>query len=154
MKVCLNFFFIAIFTFSYGQHGTQIDSLQSVVKNYHNGFNHQDIGLVKSSLGEQLNMFNSNSPDKAQDWEAHMFLQNDEIDEWIKWMFENAGPFHNAITFKKQHIRSNSAIVVTQETGYNKFRSWKKEEVVYQLGKTTHGWQILSFFIKNGKNPD
>jgi hypothetical protein len=154
MKAIFSYILLILFTNSFSQNTIQLDSLQLALYKYHKGFSEQKLDLTRSAISCQLNMFNGNSSANATDWEAHIFLQDDEINEWINWMIENAGPFKNDITFKTQNKRSNSAILVTEETGSNKFRSWENEEVVYQLGKTNDGWKILSVFIKNLKNPE
>ena len=154
MKPDFTYTLLILFTNSFSQNTIQLDSLQLAVYNYHKGFSKQKPDLTRSAISSQLNMFNGNSSTNAIDWEAHMFIQGGEINEWINWMIENAGLFKNDITFKTQNKRSNSAILITEETGSNKFRFWENEEVVYQLGKTNDGWQILSVFIKNLKNPE
>ncbi|MDU8886870.1 hypothetical protein RXV94_11915 [Yeosuana sp. MJ-SS3] len=154
MKAIFTFILCILFTNLFSQNTKQSDSLQLAVNSFHKGFIEQNPNLSRSAISSQLNMFNGNSSANASDWEAHMFLQAGEIKEWLEWMIENAGPFKNDITFKAQHMRSNSAIIVTEESGSNKFRSWKNEEVVYQLGKISGIWKILSIYIRNLKNPE
>ena len=69
-------------------------------------------------------------------------------------MLNNAKPFENVVNIKNVSFRGNSAIVVTEERGQNKFRNWKSEEVAYMLGKTSQMWKIVGIFIKNLKNPE
>ncbi len=99
-------------------------------------------------------MINGNYSDDPSKWQAHQFLSGTSIDEWINMMLENAGPFQNSFEIKNHNTRNNAAIVVTNETGRNKFREWKDEEVVYYFGKVENTWKLTGFFIKNLKNPE
>lgn len=155
MKSTISCILVLFFiTQSFSQNIADKDSLQSVIHNYHQGFFTRNHDLTRSAISNQLNMFNGNHSINSEDWQAHMFLIGDQIDEWISFMILKAGPFKNNIKFKMQHVRSNSAIIVTEENGANKFRSWEREKVVYQLGNINGNWKILSVFIKNLKNPE
>jgi len=155
MKSILSFLITFFTLITVGsQNDMELKNLKSTILDYHQGFNNKNIDLIQTAISIQLNMFNGQHSNNPINWEAHMFIQNDEILEWLSWMLENAGPFKNDISFKHHHIRGNSAIVVTNEIGSNKFRVWKNEEVVYQLGKISDSWKILSIYIKNLKNPE
>ncbi len=130
------------------------DSIRKVIMSYSQGFVDADFDLIKNSIGDQLIMLNGNFSGEPTNWQAHQFLNGEEINEWISMMLSNAGPFENKVEIIKVDIRGNSALAVTNEKGKNKFRSWEKEEVAYMLGKTAGKWKIMGFFIKNIKNPD
>ncbi|MGH7599212.1 MAG: hypothetical protein ACREOI_22880 [bacterium] len=52
------------------------------------------------------------------------------------------------------NIRGNAAVVVTQETGKNKFRAWENEKVTWLLGRRNNEWKIVGFFIRDIRNPE
>lgn len=130
------------------------DSINMLINNYRKGFIDNNFNLIRNSIGQQLIMINGNFSEAPIDWQAHQFLNDKEIDDWIIAMLDIAGPFKNRVTVKNINKRGNSAIVVTEEKGQNKFRNWENEEVVYMLGKTSQEWKIVGIFIKNLKNPD
>jgi len=131
-----------------------LDSIGQIVQNYSNGFVSTNFDGIRNSIGQQLIMINGNFSSEPVDWQAHQFLNEKEIDDWIVMMLNNAAPFENKIAIKNVDMRGNSAIVVTLEKGQNKFRNWENEEVAYMLGKTSLEWKIIGIFIKNVKNPD
>ncbi len=125
-----------------------------VLSKYHKGFSEADFELIRASISDQLNMINGNYSDDPSKWQAHQFLSGNEIDNWINMMLENAGPFENSFQINSHNMRNNSAIVVTNETGRNRFREWENEEVTYYFGKIDNSWKLTGFFIKNLKNPE
>ena len=133
---------------------TELDSIRALVNDYSNGFVENDARLIRNAIGQSLVMINGNFSGEPEDWQAHQFLYELEIEDWISMMLDNAGPFENKIAIKNINLRGNSGLVVTEENGKNKFRSWEKEEVAYMLGKTARQWQIIGIFIKNIKNPE
>ena len=132
----------------------ELDSIRRLVNDYSNGFVDNDARLTRNAIGQSLVMVNGNFSGNPVDWQAHQFLNEAEINEWISMMLDNAGPFENWIEIKNINLRGNSGLVVTEEKGKNKFRNWEKEEVAYMLGKTAHQWKIIGIFIKNIKNPE
>ena len=99
-------------------------------------------------------MFNGNFSGDPTAWQAHLFLAGEDLQKWLEAFLEHAGPYENHHEFLHTSIRNNAAIVVTLETGKNKFRSWKKEQVLWQLGKYGTDWKIVGLFIKNIRNPE
>ena len=63
-------------------------------------------------------------------------------------MLNNAGPFKNQTKFKSFSMRQNLALVVTNETGLNKFRRWNNEEIAWMLGFSNNRWSVNGFFIR------
>ena len=133
---------------------TSNDSISSVIAMYHQGFEEKDEIKIRETISDQLIMFNGNFSGNPIDWQAHLFLNGYEIDEWIAFMLNQAGPFENEFQLKKIDLRGNSAIAITEESGRNKFRGWQKEEVAYLLGKVDKKWKLVGVFIKDIKNPE
>jgi len=133
---------------------TKTDSIIQVIHQYNYGFTNSLLESVRNSIGSQLIMVNGNYSGDPVDWQAHQFLNEKEIDDWIKMMLTHAIPIDNTVDVQNVDFRGNSAIVVTNEKGGNKFRAWQDEEVVYMLGYTSQGWKIVGIFIKNISNPE
>ncbi|MEM7102867.1 MAG: hypothetical protein AAF502_07055 [Bacteroidota bacterium] len=126
----------------------------SVINYYHQGFVSNDPALTRSTIGDQLIMINGNFSGNPVDWQAHQYLNTTEVDQWIEFMINEAGPFENKLILKNINIRNNSALAVTEEIGKNKFRNWEGEEKTYMLGKIEGDWKIVGLFIKDIKNPE
>ena len=129
-------------------------SLQDVISRYHTGFTKNNPEMVLSSLGTEFIMFNGNYSDDPKQWQAHMFLTGDNLQRWPSNFLREAGPYKNSYEFLHMYVRRDAAVVVTRETGSNRFRSWKDESVTWLLGKRDGEWKIVGFFIKDIKNPE
>jgi len=158
MRLLLLIFFFGVcsihFSHAFTESEKQTDSITQSVNRYNRGFINEDFELIRNAIGSHLTMINGNFSGELKDWQAHQFLNEGEIDAWIEMMLINAKPFENNIDFKNVHVRGNSAIVVTQEKGKNKFRYWEREQVAYLLGRIAKEWKIVGIFIKNLKNPE
>lgn len=130
------------------------DSINKLVENFIEGFNQENFKSIRKSIGPTFLQFNGNYSDNPEAWQAHQYLSGKEIDDWVHWMLANAGPFNNRFSLSNIHFRNNGAIVVTKETGENKYRQWNNEQVTYLIGKTAKEWKIVGYFLKDMKNPD
>jgi len=128
------------------------NALKNTISSYHNGLIKRDQKLFYSSLGNEL--FMGNFSNEATQWQAHLFLTGENLQKWADNFIDNIGPHENKFEFMSFYVRNNAAIVVTKETGRNKFRQWKDETVTWLLGKGKDGWKILGFLIKDIKNPE
>lgn len=128
--------------------------LKSIVENYNIGFVEQNSAKLRNSIGDQLIMVNGNFSGDPANWQAHQFLNDQDIEEWIGMMLSQAGPFENEVEVKNISIRNKAALVVTRESGKNKFRTWSDEQVTYMLGKEQNDWKIIGYFIRDIKNPE
>ncbi len=127
--------------------------LKETISNYHEGLSLCMPDLVLSALGDQFIMWNGNySPDPIN-WQAHMSLSGDDLDIWPSWMIEQAGPYTNSFDVLSVNVRDNSAVVVTLDTGRNKFRSWEREQTTWLLGKKDGDWKILGYYLQAISNP-
>ncbi len=140
---------------SFGQSvAEEKQQLTEIVLAYHQGFIDGDSARTAGALSDGIMMFNGNASDDPLDWQAHLYFSGDTLHQWVKDMITFASPHQNKIEFLNIHIRNGAAVVVTSETGSNKFRSWKDEKVVYLLGKTAGRWKLSGFFMRDGKNPE
>ena len=52
------------------------------------------------------------------------------------------------------YVRGDAGLVVTEETGRNRFRQWDREMVTYLLGRESGGrWRLVGCFIRDIANP-
>jgi hypothetical protein len=125
------------------------------VENLRKGFNGGDVELVASCFGQSLTMLSGNFSGDPLEWDAHQFLAGAEFRQWAEMMITQAGP--QIITLQeimRVHERSGAALVVTRETGSNKFREWQDELTTYWLGNIDGEWKIIGFFIRDSRNPE
>jgi hypothetical protein len=99
-------------------------------------------------------MSSGNHSDSPSDWQAHLFLNGEEISGWIGFMVTEAGPHANEFELIHHHERGDSALLVTIDTGSNKSRSWESEETVWHLGRVDDQWKIIGYCVRNLANPD
>jgi hypothetical protein len=130
------------------------DELNAVVRAYHSGLAAERAEQTIHALSRELFMWNGDSSDDPVMWQAHLYLADDAIDQWVAEMIEFAGPHENAVAILNTDIRGDSGLVVTEETGSNKFRKWDSEKVVYLLGRTDGDWQIVGLFVRDIGNPE
>jgi hypothetical protein len=129
-------------------------AVQRVIEAYHRGFEENDAGAIRASLGQSLVMFNGNYSDDSTRWQAHMYLQGKDLDSWPSMMIAEAGPFENRITVEHVHVRGDSALLVTRETGRNRFRSWDDQAVTWLFGRQDGRWGIVGMFVRDERNPE
>lgn len=149
----LSISFLSAESFSTNLNVSDSVSTKQVVTNFQSGITSNNVELLKNSVWEDFIMFNGNYSGDPVNWEAHMYLAENNFGEWAEWFLKEAGPHNNNFEFLHLYIRGNSAIVVTKDTGNNKFRNWKDEIVTWILGKRNNEWRILGYFIKDIKNP-
>ena len=128
--------------------------LQIPVQNLREGFNNSDIEQIITCFGSSIMMLSGNFSGDPLKWEAHQFLPSDAIRPWAEMMITHAGP--QMITQQEilhVHERVNGGLVVTRETGKNKFREWQDELTAYWLGVIDGEWKIMGFFIRDIHNP-
>lgn len=127
--------------------------LKQTISDYHFGLSKNDSQLVLSALGDQFIMWNGNFSANPINWEAHMSLSDDDLKEWPKRFVEQAGPYENQFDLLSVNIRGNAAVVITRDTGKNKFRAWDNEQTTWLLGKKGNEWRILGYYLQNISNP-
>ena len=131
----------------------QIEDPKTAFSNYHEGFSKGDPEMVLDAIGAEFFMFNGNFSGDPTDWQAHMYLQGTDREQWPQMFLQEAGPYENQFGFLHVDIRGEAAIVVTLESGRNRFRVWKDEVVTWFLGRRDNNWKILGFFIRDISNP-
>jgi hypothetical protein len=150
----LLFFLVQMFATPVQGADTGADELNAVVRAYHAGLAAERAEQTIQALSRELFMWNGDSSDDPVMWQAHLYLADDAIDNWVREMIEFAGPHENVVRFLDVDIRGDAGLVVTEETGSNKFRSWASEKVVYSLGRTDGNWKIVGLFVRDIRNPE
>jgi len=148
----LNISFCQAFAFQESAEDTS--AIHAVVRSYYDGLSEKNVDKVLATVREDFFMFNGNFSGEPENWQAHLYLRGKDLTDWVPMFVEQAGPHENQIEFLNSHIRANAAVVVTSETGRNKFRSWENEKVTWLLGKGSSKWKLIGFFIRNIKNPE
>lgn len=126
---------------------------EDAVRAFHEGFIGRDAAKVRRALGEALVMVNGNFSDDPRRWQAHQFLAGTALEEWPQVMLRQAGPFANDWQVVHVSRRGDAALVVTVETGRNRFRSWNREVATWMLGREATGWKIVGLYIRDVANP-
>jgi len=126
----------------------------AAVAEYHAGLQANDPARVRPVLGDGLIMVNGNHSGDPTAWQAHLFLSGAALAAWPGDFLREAGPYQNSHSVVHTHLRGDAAVVVTRETGRNKFRSWKDELVTYFLGRKDGRWRIVGYFIRDIANPE
>ena len=131
----------------------QVDDPKRAVSKYHEGFSRGDSDLALSVIGSEFFMFNGNYSGEPTNWQAHMYLEGADREQWPQLFLQEAGPYENQFRFIHEDIRGDAAVVVTLENGKNRFRSWENEMVTWFLGRHAGHWKILGLFIRDISNP-
>lgn len=130
-------------------------ALTEPVENLSKGFNEGDVEMVTSCFGSSLTMLSGNFSGDPREWDAHQFLAGDDIRLWAEMMVTQAGP--QVVTSQeviRVHERANAALVVTSESGKNKYREWRDQLTAYWLGNVNGQWKIMGFFSRDSSNPE
>ena len=125
----------------------------AAVEEYHEGLRRSDPGRVTAVLGPSFTMFNGNFSGDPRAWEVHMYLAGPRLEEWPVNFLRQAGPYENRIQVVHVYLRGDAGLVVTEETGRNRFREWNRELVTYLLGREDGRWRLVGYFIKDIANP-
>jgi len=126
---------------------------REIVARYQDALNDGDVAAAAECLGPSLLMINGSFSDEPTEWQAHMYLSGADVASWPARYLEAAGPHENAYDILSVHVRAGAALVVTRDSGRNKFREWESEVVVWHLGDESGSWKIVGFFIRNVQNP-
>lgn len=125
-----------------------------VVMKYHGALIEGDAAALTATIGAQIAMYNGTDSEDQLDWQAHMFIEGDQVREWAGFMTTGAAPHKNDVTILKTDMRAGLALVVTRETGSNKFMTWQDSRVVYILGQGGDGWKIVGLYLPEASNPE
>jgi hypothetical protein len=132
---------------------TEMADPRVVVNAYQEALVQGDLDVARGALGDYLTMLNGGFSGNPSNWQAHLYLWGDHLDRWLEQYLETAGPHANRWEIVHFHERGGAALVVTKDTGSNRFRTWQDEIVAWTLGRGDHGWKIIGLFIRDLRNP-
>lgn len=132
---------------------TDSAAVVAVVEEYHEGLRRNAPDRVRAVLGSSFIMFNGAHSGDPKAWEVHMYLAGPDLDAWPARFVSGSGPHESTIRVVRVHLRRDAALVVTEETGRNRFRRWDGELVTYLLGREGDRWRIVGYFIRDIANP-
>ena len=75
------------------------------------------------------------------------------LEEWPVNFLRQAGPYENKVQVIRVDVRGDAGLVVTEETGRNRFRQRDRELITYLLGREGGRWRLVGYFIKDIANP-
>jgi len=132
---------------------TDTENVHSPIQRYHQGLIENRPEMVTGVLADDFIMFNGNFSAEPAEWQAHMYLSGQSLHDWPIFFLKEAGPYENHFEFIHTDLRGDAAVVVTRETGKNRFRSWENETVAWLLGRREGGdWRIVGYFIRDIRN--
>ena len=132
---------------------TDSAAVVAAVEEYHEGLRRDDPGRVSAVLGPSFTMFNGNFSGDPRTWEVHLYLAGPRLAEWPVNFLRQAGPYQNQVQVIRVYVRGDAGLVVTEETGRNRFRQWNRELVTYLLGREGDRWRLVGYFIRDIANP-
>ena len=127
--------------------------VEGAIAAYNQALSAGDVAKFRAALADQIFMFNGASSGDPTAWESHMYVPPDRIDRWTENFVTGAGPHFNSYKVLSVNIRANGAVVTTEDSGRNRFRSWDKLRVTWLVGKRGADWKIVGFFIRDITNP-
>jgi hypothetical protein len=136
-----------------GPASTDSAAVVQAIEEYHAGLRANAPARVLAVLGPSFTMFNGNHSGDPHAWQAHLYLAGQDLAGWPAAFLREAGPYENRVEVVRVHLRGAAALVVTRETGRNRFRQWRGELVTYLLGRESGGWRLVGYFIRDIANP-
>ena len=125
----------------------------AVVQEYNDALRAGALDRVRAVLGPSLIMLNGAHSGDPRNWEVHLYLAGENLAAWPERFVTGAAPHENRVRLLRVNLRGNAALVVTEETGRNKFRKWNGEIVTYLLGRDGAQWRLVGYFIRDIRNP-
>jgi hypothetical protein len=125
----------------------------AVVQEYNDALRAGSHERVRAVLGPSLIMFNGAHSGDPRHWEVHLYLTGRDLATWPERFVPGAAPHENRLRLLRVNLRGNAALVVTEETGRNRFRQWQGEVVTYLLGRDGDRWRLVGYFIRDIENP-
>ena len=129
-------------------------ALDGVISTYNTGLSSGNVKMTLSSIGKEFIIFNGNYNADPTGWQAHLFRTGKGLKTYVTNFIRGAGPHENSFKVVHMYARNDAAVVVTRDTGKNKFRTWTDEHITWLLGKRKGQWKLTGYFIRDIKNPE
>ena len=127
--------------------------LAEVLTRYHAALSAGESEQAAATLGPSLFMADDRTGGGAERTSAHLFLAGDELVAWPAAYLAEVAPHQNEFRILSVSVRGDAAVIRTSDTGRNKFREWKEEEVTWFLGRVAEDWKIIGMVISDIQLP-
>jgi hypothetical protein len=135
------------------QPADEREAVTKVLSGYHAALQAGQPEKVLEFIGPTLFMADEKSTAESDRLNAHLFLTGQTLQSWPGNYLKQVGPYSNEFRVLSVSIRRDAAVVITRDTGRNRFRSWKDEEVGWLLGRTSGEWRVVGFIIRDIQLP-
>lgn len=129
------------------------EAVIATIRQYHAAFAAGDAAGVTRVLGPSYFMGDERPAESAKRVQAHMFLSGDRLRSWPLGYLKEVAPHKNTFETLSVSIRGDAAVVLTRDTGSNRFREWEDEETAWFLGKVGGEWRIVGMVIRDIQLP-
>ena len=131
------------------QDAADRDAILAVLSGYHAAFTAGQPDSVFALLGPSYFMADERTGAGADRASPHLFLSGERLRKWPANSHAAAAPHANTFELLHWSVRGNAAVAVTRDTGSNRVRRWKDEEVTWFLGRMEAGWRIVAMVIRD-----
>ncbi len=129
------------------------EAVVSTLRGYHLALARAQPDKVTDLLGPSYFMADERPGQGAERLSAHLFLAGERLKSWPGNYLREVGPHQNQFTTVAVSIRGDAAVVVTRDTGSNRFRAWSDEETSWFLGRIDGAWRIVGMVIRDIQLP-
>ncbi len=129
------------------------EAVLQVLRSYHQALQRGDSAAAVLLLGPSLFIADERSAGGPERVKAHLFLTGSRLAAWPGSFLKEAGPYRNAFEAVSVSLRQDAGVALTRDSGRNRFREWKDEEVAWFLGRTDGRWRIVGMMIRDIQLP-
>ena len=133
--------------------GDERGAVTTALSGYHRALQADRPATVLQFIGPTLFMADERSSGGSDRLSAHLFLTGQALQSWPRAYLNEVGPYRNEFRVLSVSIRGDAAVILTRDTGRNKFRSWQDEEVACFLGRTAGQWRLVGLVIRDIQLP-
>ncbi len=133
--------------------GGEREAVVEILTAYHAALQAGEPQGVGRLLGPSYFMADESSAAGSEQMSAHMYLTGAELQAWPRAFLNEAGPYRNEYRVLSVSIRGEAAVVLTRNTGSNRFRRWLDEEAAWFLGRASGQWRIVGLLIRDIQLP-
>ena len=125
------------------------EAVVSTLRGYHAALARAQPDKVVDLIGPSYFMADERPAQGSERLSAHLFLAGERLESWRRDYLREVGPHQNQFTTVAVSIRGDAAVVVTRDTGSNRFRAWTDEETSWFLGRINGAWRIVGMVIRD-----
>ncbi len=129
------------------------EAVEHVLRAYNDALERGQPDKVLQVLGSSYFMADEQTPSGSARLTAHLYLTGEALQSWPANYLREVGPHRNEFRVVSFSMRRDAAILLTRDTGSNKFRRWKDEEVAWFFGRTAGAWRIVGMVIRDIQLP-